>query len=173
MNDTETIIKYLKLYNEWRRGDEKMGQPNPAEIGKLIDEACEKLFLLERERNEAIAARKASASDWLSQVEQANSRTSRALQRVALAERERDEAKDALAAAKDKIKELEGQVSYARHERNKALNELDECKSTFDVRWQAQMRAVTRWQEETGKEIFWPGHEDLCLWLIRKLEAAK
>ena len=53
MNDTETIIKYLKLYNEWRRGDEKMGQPNPAEIGKLIDEACEKLFLLERERNEA------------------------------------------------------------------------------------------------------------------------
>lgn len=86
---------------------------------------------------------------------------------------ERDEAKDALAAAKDKIKELEGQVSYARHERNKALNEIDEYKATFDVRWQAQMRAVTRWQEETGKEIFWPGHEDLCLWLIRKLEAAK
>ena len=54
MNDTETIIKYLKLYNEWRRGDEKMGQPNPAEIGKLIDEACEKLSLLERERNEAL-----------------------------------------------------------------------------------------------------------------------
>ena len=52
MNDTDTIIKYLKLYNEWRRGDEKMGQPNPTEIGKLIDEACEKLSLLERERNE-------------------------------------------------------------------------------------------------------------------------
>ena len=53
MNDTDTIIKYLKLYNEWRRGDEKMGQPNPTEIGKLIDEACEKLSLLERERDEA------------------------------------------------------------------------------------------------------------------------
>lgn len=52
MNDTETIIKYLKLYNEWRRGDEKMGQPNPIEIGKLIDEACEKLASLERERDE-------------------------------------------------------------------------------------------------------------------------
>ena len=88
-------------------------------------------------------------------------------------ERERDEAREALAATKDKIKELEGQVCYARHERNKALNEIDEYKSTFDVRWQAQMRAVTRWQEETKKEIMWPGHEDLCLWLIRKLEAAK
>jgi len=54
MNDTETIIKYLKLYNEWRRGDEKMGQPNPTEIGKLIDEACEKLVSLERERDEAL-----------------------------------------------------------------------------------------------------------------------
>ena len=52
MNDTKTIIKYLKLYNEWRRGDEKMGQPNPIEIGKLIDEACEKLVSLERERDE-------------------------------------------------------------------------------------------------------------------------
>lgn len=30
-----------------------MGQPNPTEIGKLIDEACEKLVSLERERNEA------------------------------------------------------------------------------------------------------------------------
>ena len=53
MNDTETIIKYLKLYNEWRRGDEKMGHPNPIEIGKLLDEACEKLVSLERERDEA------------------------------------------------------------------------------------------------------------------------
>ncbi len=53
MNNTETIIKYLKLYNEWRRGDEKMGQPNPTEIGKLIDEACEMLISLERERDEA------------------------------------------------------------------------------------------------------------------------
>ena len=54
MSDTETIIKYLKLYNEWRRGDEKMGQPNPTEIGKLLDEACEKLVSLERERDEAL-----------------------------------------------------------------------------------------------------------------------
>ena len=52
MNNTETIIKYLKLYNEWRRGDEKMEQPNPTEIGKLIDEACEMLTSLERERDD-------------------------------------------------------------------------------------------------------------------------
>jgi chorismate mutase len=51
-SDTETIIKYLNLYNEWRRGDEKIDQPNPIEIGKLIDEACEKLVSLERERDE-------------------------------------------------------------------------------------------------------------------------
>ena len=52
-NNTETIIKYLKLYNEWRRGDEKIGQPNPTEIGKFIDEACEMLTSLERQLAEA------------------------------------------------------------------------------------------------------------------------
>ena len=51
-NNTETIIKYLNLYNKWRRDDEKMGQPNPTEIGKLIDEACEMLTLLQCERDE-------------------------------------------------------------------------------------------------------------------------
>lgn len=48
---------------------------------------------LERERDEAIATRKASATDWLNQLEQANARVSRALQQVAAAERERDEAR--------------------------------------------------------------------------------
>jgi hypothetical protein len=49
---------------------------------------------LERERDEAIAARKASAADWLGQVEQANARMARALQQVALVERERDDARE-------------------------------------------------------------------------------
>jgi hypothetical protein len=53
MNNTKTIIKHLKLYNKWRRSDEKMEQPNPTEIGKLIDEACEVLTSLERERDKA------------------------------------------------------------------------------------------------------------------------
>ena len=78
MNDTETIIKYLQLYNKWRRGDESMGQPNPTEMGKLIDEACEKLALLQQERDEAITRR----METIMQCE--------------LYEKERDEARESL-----------------------------------------------------------------------------
>lgn len=41
-----TIIEGLRTYNLWRRGDEKIEQPDPKEIGKLIDEA---VAILERD----------------------------------------------------------------------------------------------------------------------------
>jgi hypothetical protein len=59
-----------------------------AEVALLREQAR----ILAGERDEAIAARKASAADWLNQVERANGRVSRALRQVSLAERERDEA---------------------------------------------------------------------------------
>jgi hypothetical protein len=49
---TDTIEKLL-AYNQWRRGDEELPQPDPAEIGRLIDFACDELRRLECERDEA------------------------------------------------------------------------------------------------------------------------
>lgn len=48
--------------------------------------------------------------------------------------------------------------------------EIEEMKATFDLRWKADMRAIKRWQKETGRKMVWPDHADLCVWLLEKLE---
>lgn len=39
----------LRLYNRWRRGDESLEQPNPTELGELLDGVADRLEVLERE----------------------------------------------------------------------------------------------------------------------------
>jgi hypothetical protein len=59
-------------------------------------------------------------------------------------------------------------------ERNKELK--DDCESlnlSFDMRWKADMKAIKRWQEETGRDLVWPDHQDLCVWLLNKLKEQK
>jgi aspartyl/asparaginyl beta-hydroxylase (cupin superfamily) len=48
--------------------------------------------------------------------------------------------------------------------------ELAEMKASFDLRWKADMRAIKKWQAETGRTMEWPDHADLCVWLMGKLE---
>ena len=36
-------IKFLREYNQWRRGSEIIAQPSPKEIGKNIDYVCNEL----------------------------------------------------------------------------------------------------------------------------------
>jgi len=38
MKETE-IIKQLTEYNKWRRGDDELKQPNPKDLGVVIEEA--------------------------------------------------------------------------------------------------------------------------------------
>lgn len=56
---------------------------------------------------------------------------------------------------------------------NARIAELEASKlsrqTAFDMRWKADMRAIKRWQEETGEELTWPDHADLCVWLMKKL----
>lgn len=57
-----------------------------------------------------------------------------------------------------------------------AAEEIEEHDQSFDLRWNADMRAIKRWQaEEPGRELTWPDHADLCVWLLNRmagLEAA-
>lgn len=69
-------------------------------------------------------------------------------------------------------------VDYIRKDiSDKRIAELDadlaEEKSSFDVRWKADMRAIKRWQGATGKTLTWPDHADLCVWLMDELGAAR
>jgi len=38
----------LRQYNRWRRGDDDLEQPNPKELGELIEGAADRLEVLER-----------------------------------------------------------------------------------------------------------------------------
>ena len=50
---------------------------------------------------------------------------------------------------------------------------LGEFERMFDVRFDADMRAIKRWQAVSGKTLSWPEHSDLCVWLMEQLEDAK
>lgn len=45
-----------------------------------------------------------------------------------------------------------------------------ELQATFNLRWDADMRAIKRWQAATGRELVWPDHADLVVWLLEQLE---
>jgi hypothetical protein len=50
------------------------------------------------------------------------------------------------------------------------IREMDE---TFDFRWQADMRAIKRWQAAyPGNDLVWPDHADLLVWLMEQIEPA-
>lgn len=48
--------------------------------------------------------------------------------------------------------------------------ELDDMQRTFDLRWEADMRAIKRWREvHPGNELVMPDHADLVVWLLEQL----
>jgi hypothetical protein len=48
-----------------------------------------------------------------------------------------------------------------------------ELQAVFDMQRAAQMRAIKRWQDATGKDMTWPDTTDLCFWLAGQLDAAR
>jgi hypothetical protein len=45
-----------------------------------------------------------------------------------------------------------------------------EMTATFNLRWEADMRAIKRWQAAyPGNELVWPDHADLVVWLMEQL----
>jgi len=48
-----------------------------------------------------------------------------------------------------------------------AERERDELQAAFDLRWDADMRAIKVWQAAgEGRELSWPDHADLVVWLL-------
>jgi hypothetical protein len=46
-----------------------------------------------------------------------------------------------------------------------------ELEASFDLHWEADMRAIKKWQDETGKTLVWPDHADLYVWMMKQLDA--
>jgi hypothetical protein len=50
-------------------------------------------------------------------------------------------------------------------------DDIEEHRASFDLRWKADMRAIKRWQNaHPGKQLVWPDHADLVVWLLEQLE---
>lgn len=54
-----------------------------------------------------------------------------------------------------------------------AKKKVTELEASFDLRWDADMRAIRLWQLATGEKMTWPDHADLCCWLLGELEKAR
>jgi hypothetical protein len=51
--------------------------------------------------------------------------------------------------------------------------ERDELQKIFALQRLAEMRAIKRWQDATGKDMDWPDHSRLVEWLIEQCEKLK
>jgi hypothetical protein len=68
VNDPQKTIETLRRFNQWRRGDESIEQPDPTEIGVAIDDAIK---CIEQRDMLAKALRKIDKGDmlgWCGQV---------------------------------------------------------------------------------------------------------
>ena len=54
-----------------------------------------------------------------------------------------------------------------------AEDQLADMQAIFDLRWDADMRAIRRWQAATGRDFTWPDHADLVVWLLEQLTKAE
>lgn len=65
-------------------------------------------------------------------------------------------------------------IERLERERDEAWEKLAEHESSFKLRWAADMRAIKRWQAEApGRELTWPDHADLCVWLLAERDALR
>ena len=77
--------------------------------------------------------------------------------------------------ATDPVKVLQDHVLECTEHPAHALRvERDELRATFDLRWEADMRAIKMWQEaHPGNELVWPDHADMVVWLLEQLDKVR
>jgi len=68
---------------------------------------------------------------------------------------------------------LRGLCEERSAEIKRLRQEIAEFQASADLRWDADMRAIKRWQEATGATDTWPDHADLCVWLLEQLDTHK
>lgn len=55
----------------------------------------------------------------------------------------------------------------------RARQQIAELEALFELRWKADMLAIKRWQQATGRTMTWPDHADLLCWLMKQLDYAE
>lgn len=74
--------------------------------------------------------------------------------------------------AANAIERLESSLSAALAAKERAEDALAEHKHSFDLRWQADQRARALWRKDRpDRDMIWPDHADLCVWLLEQRDA--
>ena len=76
-------------------------------------------------------------------------------------------------ASATRVAELERQLKARTAELDAARAEVAESQASFDLHWKASMLAIKAWHDAGNPEMEWPGHSDLCVWLMEKLAAVQ
>jgi hypothetical protein len=77
-------------------------------------------------------------------------------------------AREALVAPGQQNAQRVQTLARAVFEQHASLEEYD---FTFRLRWEADRRAILRWQEaHPGNDLKWPNHADLCVWLLGEID---
>src|SRR5262245_39999824 len=66
----------------------------------------------------------------------------------------------------DEVFVLAEEVDALLQEMNNLRKESVEHEHSFEIRWNADMRAIKKWHEAGGDPMTWPDHADLCVWLM-------
>jgi hypothetical protein len=85
--DTKELSAQIREFNRWRRGDETLQQPQPAEIGLMLDAAAKRLEKLERQLEQERQDRKQADLDTIRALGERNDARAELAAERALADR--------------------------------------------------------------------------------------
>lgn len=69
--------------------------------------------------------------------------------------------------------DVNARVAALERENEKLARDVEDYQRSFDLRWKADMRAIELWRAESPveRDLVWPDHADLVVWLMGRLEA--
>jgi hypothetical protein len=123
----DQIVRFLRTFNRWRRGDITLEQPSPREVGLAIDAACNEIERLERQRDEA---RRASAL-WKSASKIWRRYCANTYAKLCKLERERDEARQQERIHYDNFLPMQDERDQWRECAENLIDYARECLASF------------------------------------------
>jgi Lar family restriction alleviation protein len=72
------------------------------------------------------------------------------------------------------IRTMSDRATTAEADLAKVTAERDELQRSFDMKWEADQRAIKRWQEaHPGNDLVWPDSADLTVWALTRATTAE
>ena len=126
----------------------------------LLERACTALARLVRERDE-----------WIDEV----ARFNRGFDRRAEPYEALDDEFEQMGYVWANFDQLRADLATARERIADTSERVEEMEALFDLRLKADQRAVKMWRAEKPdeRELSWPDHADMCVWLLARLDSAR